>query len=94
MNWYKMVWDTAYSGTERVEYMQFDSTDEAEQYLNEGVREHGENYAYLEHGWDQDWEDEEQEEMYYEACAENSYCDQLTEEEVAELIEDGEIDGE
>lgn len=71
---------TPYAGTESI-YKEQSETPIAEIDLNEMladyVYEKAESFAYLRTGWEEDFEDEEDREMWIADCFESSYWEQL-----------------
>lgn len=61
-----------YCGCDVTEYLIFPEniTDsEIDAYFVEGMYDYAQGYEYIaQGGWDEDWESEEEEEMYYENC--------------------------
>lgn len=69
--YFKFTANTPYCGTENTEYLELsDTVTEAElnEIAAEMAHENGESYDYLHTGWDEDFEDEEDEQWYYDSC--------------------------
>lgn len=63
--------ETPYAGTSYDEYVKFDDDtpdSEIDCYSDDLCHENAESFEYLETGWDDDWESEEDRENYYESC--------------------------
>lgn len=82
MKYYKFIANTPYCNTQNEYYHSF-SDDISEKELNEIAEEYrlenGETYSYLATGWEDDFETEEDKEMYYDDC-ECCYYEILEEE--------------
>ena len=64
-----------YSGCDYEEYQAFEddmTSQEIDEISNELAYENAETYEYIDRGWDNEWESEEDREFYYENAM--SYC--------------------
>ena len=83
----KIVLDTPFAGTEEEEYMEFPNETAARLAFQEMVNDHADGYEYLVLGWGVSPETEEDEielEYFREGCYENSYWEEISEEEYYE----------
>ncbi len=87
MKYVRFSGGNGYCGCDYEEYVMFDDDcpeDEIENYSIELAYQNAESFEYVETGWDSDFEDENDREMYYENAL--SYCgwDYCSEEEFNE----------
>lgn len=87
MKYVRFAGGNGYCGCDYEEYVMFDDDcpeDEIENYSIELAYQNAENFEYVETGWDSDFENEYDREMYYENAL--SYCgwDYCSEEEFNE----------
>lgn len=83
----KIVLDTPYAGTEEVEYMEFPNETAVRLAFQEMVEQHADEYDYLVLGWGVSPKTEEDEielEEFHEECYNNSYWEEISEEEYYE----------
>ena len=75
MKYVRFSGGNGYCGCDYEEYVMFDDDcpeDEIENYSIELAYQNAESFEYVETGWDSDFEDENDREMYYENAL--SYC--------------------
>ena len=75
MKYVRFYGNNGYCGTDYEEYVAFDddvSENEIEDISNDYAYENAETYDYMEHGWNSQWESEEDEEWYYDNAM--GYC--------------------
>ena len=71
MQYVRMVFDNGYSECREENYLAFDdecTERDINMYAQENLQDYAESYAYVETGWGNDFEDEEDEGYYYENC--------------------------
>lgn len=79
MYYYHFIADTPYCGTEYHELLetkQLMTQKEIKEYCEDVRIQNAECYSYLETGWEDDWESEEQAEEYFSNCS--CYCEEIT----------------
>jgi hypothetical protein len=71
MQYVRLVFDNGYCGCEEENYLAFDdecTEKDINAYAQENLQDYAESYAHVATGWDNDFEDEEDEVYYYESC--------------------------
>lgn len=89
MRYIKFSGGTDYCGTEFEDIQAFEDSvtdSELDEQAEEMARENGESYSYLHTGWEDEFEDEDDEEAYFAGC----YCnwEEVSYEEYAQYMRD------
>ena len=78
----RINYSNGYCGCDESEVLEVKNIEEAEAYAAEGIYDYAESYTNVVTGWDEGFESEEEEEVYYENCTFD--IEEITEEEYQE----------